>query len=418
MSNVLPPSRAFDEFAIPRLERPFPLTIMKPLVLFNHRSQVADRPTGITRYAFSLLEALILRDNFRFGLVTTWSEASLPATLRNGLVRIETVSKPRPYSWNIVRQVFENWGQEFGADIILNTDQIGLIRGGRARVFIAHDLYFRAMPRLLGLTDRLQQRYFIWPLMMMRHQRIGCASENTKNDLQRYFPSRGWKAQVIGAGGDLSSKLISRHPLIATLESPYILYVGNVLPNKNIETLTEAMELLAQRGRKLRVIHVGRDDQGLLANAAAKMRLALPPLTLSSVSDAELVGLYAEALCFANTSIYEGFCLPVVEAQHAGTPVVCSRAPAVGETAGAGALLFDPLKPGELASRIEELIDQPQLRSRLLELGRKNAERHRWSRTAERLESIFLELLGAGGEVARSGNGITDRLAAGPLTKH
>jgi hypothetical protein len=58
------------------------------------------------------------------------------------------------------------------------------------------------------------------------------------------------------------------------------------------------------------------------------------------------------------------------------------------------------------------------LRSRLLELGRKNAERHRWSRTAERLESIFLELLGAGGEVARSGNGITDRLAAGPLTKH
>lgn len=367
---------------------------MKHIILVNHRSQVSEKFTGITRYTFSLLEALIDRSQFEFVLVTTWPKDRLPQKLRYGLARVITVDRPRPYAWNVIRQIIENLGNKTGADIILNVDQIGLVRGGRARVLIAHDLYFRVIPEALTLTDRLQQRYFIWPLMLKFHQRIACVSESTQRDVRRFYPSHGWKTRIIGAGSSLTQTSAERHPILETLQRPYVLYVGNILPNKNVETLTNAIDLIAQRGLDIRVIHVGRDDQGLLVRAASQLHFAVPPITLGPVSDGQLVSLYANSLCFVNTSLYEGLCLPVIEAQQAGAPVVCSSMPAVGETAGTGAILFDPRSPMQLAEHIQRLFADPQLRQRLQEMGRQNVARYSWSKAAERLESIFFELLG------------------------
>ncbi len=367
---------------------------MKHVILVNHRSQVSGTFTGITRYTFSLLEAMIDRGHFEFILVTTWPKDRLPQKLQQGLARVITVDRPRPYSWNIIRQFIENLGNKNGADIILNVDQIGLVRGGKARVFIAHDLYSRAIPEALALTDRLQQRYFIWPLMLRSHRRIACVSESTQRDVRRFYPSHGWKTQIIGAGASLTQAPAEKHPILETIQKPYVLYVGNILPNKNVEALTNAIDLIAQQGLDIRVIHVGRDDRGLLKHAASQMHSGVPPITLGPVSDGQLFSLYANSLCFVNTSLYEGLCLPVLEAQQAGAPVICSSMPAVGETAGKGAILFDPRFPVQLAGHIQRLLGDPQLRQRLQELGRQNVARYSWSKTAERLESICFELLG------------------------
>jgi glycosyltransferase involved in cell wall biosynthesis len=369
---------------------------MKNVVLVNHRSQIPGASTGITRHTFCLLEALLNRDKFDFVLVTTWSKDRLPQKLRDGLARVVTVGRPRPYSWNIIRQIFENPAKTAGAKIILNVDQIGLLRGGKARVFIAHDLYFRAIPEALSVSDRLQQRYFIWPLMLKFNQRIACVSENTRNDVRKFYPAHGAKAVVTGAGSTLTGTA-AEQPWPDELNKPYLLYVGNISLNKNIETLTRAMDLMAERGIDIRMVHVGRDDQGLLEYAASQMRFSPPPIRLPSVTDGMLLGLYANALCFVNTSVYEGYCLPVIEAQQAGTPVICSRTPAVAETAGRGAILFDPHSSSQLAERIQELIGDPQLRKDLQELGRQNAANHTWARAAERFENLFFELLGAAG---------------------
>jgi glycosyltransferase involved in cell wall biosynthesis len=366
---------------------------MKQIILVNHRSQVQENFTGITRYTFSLLETLIDRSHFDLMLITTWSKDRLPQKLQRGLKRVVTVGRPRPYCWNVMRQAFENWGNKLGADIILNVDQIGLVRGGKARVFIAHDLYFRAIPEAIGVADRLQQRYFIWPLMLQFHQKIACVSENTQEDIRRFYPSHGWKAATIGAGADLASVPSERHPILDTLHEPYVLYVGNILPNKNIQTLTQAMDLIARQGLNIRAIHVGRDDQGLLKQAASEIRFAAPPISLGPISDGQLFSLYVNALCFVNTSLYEGFCLPVIEAQQAGTPVVCSSMPAVGQIAGAGAILFDPRSPAQLAEHIQELLRDPQLRQNLRAMGRENASHYSWQKVAERLENICFELL-------------------------
>jgi glycosyltransferase involved in cell wall biosynthesis len=367
---------------------------MKRVILVNHRSQVPNYFSGITRYTFSLLGAFLDRNNFDFILATTWSKDRLPQKLQDGLCEVITVKRPRPYSWNMVRQIFEDLGSKTGAEIILNVDQIGLMRGGKARLFIAHDLYFRAIPEALSWKDRLQQRYFIWPLMLKFNQRIACVSGNTRRDVEKFYPHFAGKTEMIGAGVDLTGANVERHYLIDALDRPYVLYVGNILPNKNIKTLTTAVDLLARDGGDVRVVHVGRDDHGLLKRAALDMRYAKPPVSLSPVSDGQLFFLYANALCFVNTSLYEGFCLPVIEAQQAGAPVVCSWTPAVAETAGDGAILFDPRSPEQLAQHIQELIANPGMRRRLQEAGHKNCARFSWQNVAERLESVFCELLG------------------------
>jgi glycosyltransferase involved in cell wall biosynthesis len=366
---------------------------MKHTVLVNHRSQVANKLTGITRVTFSLLEAMIDRGNFDFALATTWSKNDLPCKIQKGVTRVITVDRVRPYSVNMVKQIFENLGHKTGAAAILNVDQIGLVRGGRARIFIAHDLYFKAIPGAIGLTDRVQQRYFIWPLMLCFNDRIACVSENTRRDIQRFYPSQREKAQFIGSGTNLATAPAEFHPVLDSMKHPYMLYVGNVLPNKNIGTLTKALDIVTRRGLEIRAIHVGRDDEGLLQHATGQMRFAAPPLTVGHVSDGQLRGFYTNAFCLVNTSLYEGFCLPVAEAQEAGTPVICSRMPAVGETAGEGALLFDPRSPVELADHIECLLGDAQLRQRLVSLGRENVRRHAWPRVAERIEALILELL-------------------------
>jgi len=367
---------------------------MKDIVLVNHRSQVPNKLTGITRVTFSLLEALIDRGNFDFVLATTWSKIQLPCKLRRGVTRVITVDRARPYSFNIVQQIFENLGHKTGAAAILNVDQIGLIRGGKARIFIAHDLYFKAIPSAISLTDRVQQRYLIWPLMLRFNDRIACVSENTQQDIQRFYPLHGWKAQVIGSGTNLRVAPAEPHPVLNSMKHPYLLYVGNVLPNKNIDTLTKALDIVMRRGLDIRAVHIGRDDQGLLKRAAAQMQFAPPPITVGNISDGQLRSFYANAFCLVNTSLYEGFCLPVAEAQEAGTPVICSRTPAVGETAGEAALLFDPRSPLELADHVQRLRGDSQLTQGLVALGRENARRHSWPRAAERLEALIFELLG------------------------
>ena len=194
--------------------------------------------------------------------------------------------------------------------------------------------------------------------MLRFHQRIACVSESTQSDIQKFYPSHGWKRDY-RSRSSLTQVSAERHPLLETLKKPYVLYVGNIVPNKNIETLTTAIDLIAQRGLDIRVIHVGRDDQRLLIRATSQMRFAIPPIIVGPVSDGQLFGLYANALCFVNTSLYEGLCLPVIEAQQAGAPVVCSCDARVGETAGRVQSLFDPRCPFQLAEHIRNCLMIP-----------------------------------------------------------
>jgi alpha-1,3-rhamnosyl/mannosyltransferase len=116
--------------------------------------------------------------------------------------------------------------------------------------------------------------------------------------------------------------------------------------------------------------------------------------TLGFVPDNDLPALVAGARALVLPSFAEGFGLPVLEAQAAGTPVACSDLPALREASGGVAAFFDPSDPASIGRSIEVLLFDEAERSRLRVAGRLHAAALTWDRAAERTAALYLEALG------------------------
>ena len=114
-------------------------------------------------------------------------------------------------------------------------------------------------------------------------------------------------------------------------------------------------------------------------------------IRLSGIDDHQLADLYRHAACLCVPSTYEGFCLPVLEAQQLGCPVVCSNRSATPEIAGKGALTFDPADSDSLVAALERLFREPDLASDLRQAGYENRKLYSWQKAAESYAQVFHE---------------------------
>ena len=308
-------------------------------ILINHLLEPPNRVTGITRYLFALLPELLMRNSFQYVLLTTWDAQHLPAAITNSSASILTHRYYHSLPHNVLAQmaVLPRLVRNTGAALEFNCNPIGCFWPTWPRVITIHDLYFNVLPEKYRLRHRLWWRLFFPPTLASCSQAV-CVTENTQNDLRHFYPQFGSKTTVIHEASTLSPEVEPAKQ--SNMNTPYALYVGNVSPNKNPEVLVRSLELLESEGRYFNVYHVGGDDAGLLAQAIARSRLRSPVQSLGRLTDAELAAAYANATCLIVCSTHEGFCLPVVEAQSFGTPVICSDIQILREVAGDGAIFF------------------------------------------------------------------------------
>jgi glycosyltransferase involved in cell wall biosynthesis len=104
---------------------------------------------------------------------------------------------------------------------------------------------------------------------------------------------------------------------------------------------------------------------------------------VSGGDDAALWRALRNAALLVVPSVEEGFGLPVLEGIAAECPVVCSTGGALPEVGGNAAVFFDPADPGQLAEAIDRVLDDSQVRARLVAAGRQRAEQFTWRKTAE-----------------------------------
>jgi glycosyltransferase involved in cell wall biosynthesis len=152
-----------------------------------------------------------------------------------------------------------------------------------------------------------------------------------------------------------------------------VLYPANGWPHKNHACLWPALQRLHHQGLPVDVVLTGAHLP--FADAIARHHLADHVHLLGYCPAAELQFLYRHALALVVPSLYEGFGLPLLESMAADCPIVAASIPALVEVADTAALWFDPHDPLDLARAIAQVLTEPFLRQRLVQLGQERRQR-------------------------------------------
>ena len=378
---------------------------MTRTILVNHLLEPPNLISGISRYLFALLEELARSSRYRYVLATTWSAENLPAALRDGSIELRTLPFQPKAPVNVAGQVatVSRLMRETGAALEFNCNPLGCFLGGWPRVITVHDLYLETLPEAYPRRHRLWWR-MLFPLSLRAASAVVCVSHATRRDVEARYAFARDRLVVVHEAPIMAVTQDAALP--DRFETPYGLYVGNVSPNKNVGVLVEALKLLDAEGAAPAVYHVGRDPAGLLAEAERRLSAGNLIRKAGAVPDAELAAAYRGATCFINTSLNEGFCLPVVEAQSFGAPVICADIPVLREVAGAAARFFAANDATALAGHIRSVFADVTLQQRMAKASLENAARFSWRKAARETEDVFSAVLARrhSPQVARAGH--------------
>ncbi|MBO9518967.1 MAG: glycosyltransferase family 4 protein [Porphyrobacter sp.] len=273
-------------------------------------------------------------------------------------------------------------------DLLLSPGFVSPLFGAKVMAATIHDMYYRVIPEVVEKFQKQYWRAFI-PLSSQVSDILFTVSENSRRDIERYIPAARGKVVVTPLASRFTPIESENNQRRIVAERPYVLMIANLTPNKNVGRVVEALAILRDRGRNVDLVHIGIDLRGELAKSIAAHAMEDHVRSLGKVDDATLVETAQSSLCVVVSSIYEGFGMPALEAQALGTPLICSNRGALPEVVGDAALMFDPEDAQELASRISQLIDNPDLQQQLSALGLANARRFSWELTASLTLSAF-----------------------------
>lgn len=230
---------------------------------------------------------------------------------------------------------------------------------GVHNVTTVHDLtyhyYRKGLPKAVHLWEEARA---------LRYSEVViCISENTKRDVLRFYPRlQEERLHVIYNG--VSDEF---YPIPSVEKRGYLLYVGNT------------------------AVDYKRYD---VAQEVAR-RTGLPLVTASGVTREQLNTMYNEALCLLYPSDYEGFGLPILEAQKAGCPVIAQNASSIPEVIGEQGWMVKHDTPQRMAAEMTDIVKQLQSRSTqaLIAAGMENANRFSWDKTYKQTKDVYRQLM-------------------------
>lgn len=246
-------------------------------------------------------------------------------------------------------------------------------------VLTIHDC--AALHRLRGLRREVLK--FFWFSVPVRRSVVTTTiSETTKQDL------RGWlgrRADPIEVVPDCVADSFRFEAKEFDAVQAICLQVGTKW-NKNVERVAEAL-----RGTGCRLEIVGTLS---VPQRQCLKECSVPFTELGRISDDELVGAYRRCDFVVFASLYEGFGLPILEAQATGRPVITSARGAMREAAGDGALFVDPLSVDSIRGAVRQLLGSAAVRGRLIERGAANVAGFRAAAIARRYAEIYDRITG------------------------
>jgi glycosyltransferase involved in cell wall biosynthesis len=271
-------------------------------------------------------------------------------------------------------------------------------------VVTIHDCIHLRFPQYL--PNRLAHVYARGSMWSATRQadRILTVSEASKHDILKFFNVAPEKVSVIYNAIDErflqppDEAQMDRVRQRYQLDHPFVLYVGNIKPHKNVTRLIEAFGQARTDGLedvKLLVIGDDLSRYPALRQTVHRQKLDKHVRFLGFQPHEMLSSFYRLARVFVFPSLYEGFGLPPLEAMACGTPVVTSNVSSMPEVAGEAAVLVDPYDVRSIADGIRRAATDEPLRQALIERGLARARTFSWADSVERIHRTYLEVLQA-----------------------
>lgn len=239
---------------------------------------------------------------------------------------------------------------------------------------IFHSSYFRVLPQegvhnvttVHDLTYHFYRRGLAKAVHLWEEERalrhseaVICVSENTKRDLLRFYP---WypEEQITIAYNGVSDDF---YPMKSVKKKGFLLFVGN---SKAAYKRYDVAQHVAQL-------------------------TGIELVTAANVTKEELNKLYNEALCLLYPSDYEGFGLPVLEAQKAGCPVIAQNNSSIPEIIGEEGLMIQHDTPERMAAEMADIVRQLLLRptDKIIAAGIENAKRFSWDQSYQQVKKAY-----------------------------
>lgn len=238
-----------------------------------------------------------------------------------------------------------------------------------------HDLIHLDVP---GERSLVKQAYYEWLVKpaLARAAMVFTGSQHARQRLVEWsgLPEERFVVTGHGVGPEFS-------PIgpIWSNDRPYLLYVGNQKPHKNVESLVQAFAASGLSGDFDLLLTANLSDS--VANAVGDSGVGEYVRGLGLVPEDHLPALYRGAHALVMPSHYEGFGLPVLEAMACGTPVISSNKTSLPEVGGDAVLYFDPKDRDAFVEGLRSLRDDYLLRE-LRSLGLARAKLFDWDHAA------------------------------------
>lgn len=360
-----------------------------------------EQSAGIGRYVRELIHALMRIDqetDYRlFVAGATALDQHIPPNFTWKTTRISPVNLAR--LWHRLRLPLPVELFTGKADLFHATDFV--LPPTRAKSLLTvHDLSFVKVPETASPSLK---RYLdsVVPKSIARAHHILADSQATKDDITDIYGTSSEKITVLYSGVDVrftrdtSKGETIRRKYGLPSSRPYILSVGTVQPRKNYTRLIDSLAQLRSGGHDVCLVIAGGkgwlDDPIYTGIQSSGMTDYVHMIGFAD--DADLPGLYSNAICTAFPSLYEGFGLPILESMACGTPVLTSNVSSLPEVAGDAALVTDPYDIDALTAGLERLIADPQLRDMLITRGYERVRHFTWERAAHQLMSIYQRMI-------------------------
>jgi glycosyltransferase involved in cell wall biosynthesis len=275
------------------------------------------------------------------------------------------------------------------ADVLFIPSHIVPIIHPKNTAVTVHGLEYEILPEAYSFLERLYMRWSIKKSCQWASSIIA-VSNNTKLDLKRLYGIEDKKIHVVYEGcNPISGDKI----LNSEINAKYLLFIGRLEERKNIIGIIRTFEILKEHYKiPHKLILAGKFGYGeeKIKKEIADANHAKDIILTGFISEEKKWNLLRNAEIFLFPTFYEGFGLPVLEAQSVDVPVIASDNSSIPEISGNNsAVLIDPKNAEQIADAAYKLISDKDFRNGIIKKGYENVKRFSWEKCADKISEIL-----------------------------